>query len=72
MWPMEEYAISFRRRDWFSPPRAPTIPEVIALIVMISGIFTYEISMRGAIFCHVISVMELTHPIPSITPGNQK
>lgn len=34
--------------------------------------FMYEMSIRGANFCQVISNMQVTHDIPSITPGNQK
>lgn len=32
VWPIEEYAISFRNISWLIPPKAPTIAEVAAVI----------------------------------------
>lgn len=72
IWPIDEYAIILRNSVWFSPPAAPTNPLVVALIVRAIDDDMYDINIKGASFCHVISNIQFFHLIPSITPGNQK
>lgn len=43
-----------------------------AAVTSIIGDLVYDRSIRGAIFCHVIKIMQFIHENPSITPGNQK
>jgi hypothetical protein len=71
-WLIDEKAIIFRKLVWFNPPNDPILIERKIIKENKLGKIKYEISIKGAIFCHVIKIKLLVQLNPSITPGNQK
>lgn len=71
-WLIDEYAINFRKDNWFNPPIEPTNEHITILKVNSDDWEMYEIRVIGANFCQVIKINLFNHLKPSITLGNQK
>jgi hypothetical protein len=73
VWLIDEYVRIFRKDVWFIPPIAPTIIDVIIIILVMRLVFIrYEINIIGAIFWIVIINKQFIHLSPSITLGNHQ
>jgi len=76
VWVIDEYAIIVLSRVWFNPNSPPIIAFIGAIINIIFLIETdkigNKITINGAIFCHVVKIIQFLQDIDDITEGNQK